>query len=207
MGAERLLDVRRRPRRGVRDGRRRSSPAGSATRGVETRPFFLGMHEQPALHRLGLFAGESYPVAERIARQGLYLPSGLTLTDGADRPCRGGARGGLADERPVRLGLRAGIRRALRGQGLRERVRPAPRRSGQGRRPRRQPHSRSRLRHRLARTRARPARARGRRSRPLSRHDRDRATEGRRTAIRTDGPSSSPATSAMSASTGRSTRS
>ena len=50
-------------------------------RGVETRPFFLGMHEQPALHRLGLFAGESYPVAERIARQGLYLPSGLTLTE------------------------------------------------------------------------------------------------------------------------------
>ena len=48
--------------------------------GVETRPFFLGMHEQPALHRLGLFAGEAYPVAERIARQGLYLPSGLTLT-------------------------------------------------------------------------------------------------------------------------------
>ena len=50
-------------------------------RGVETRPFFLGMHEQPALHRLGLFDGESYPVAERIARQGLYLPSGLTLTE------------------------------------------------------------------------------------------------------------------------------
>jgi perosamine synthetase len=50
-------------------------------RGVDTRPFFLGMHEQPALRRLGLFQGESYPVAERIARQGLYLPSGLALTD------------------------------------------------------------------------------------------------------------------------------
>jgi perosamine synthetase len=50
-------------------------------RGIETRPFFLGMHEQPALHRLGLFSGERYPVAERIARQGLYLPSGLALTD------------------------------------------------------------------------------------------------------------------------------
>ncbi len=50
--------------------------------GVETRPFFLGMHEQPALHRLGLFAGERHPVTERIARQGLYLPSGLALTDG-----------------------------------------------------------------------------------------------------------------------------
>jgi perosamine synthetase len=50
-------------------------------RGVDSRPFFLGMHEQPALRRLGLFEGEHYPVAERIARQGLYLPSGLGLTD------------------------------------------------------------------------------------------------------------------------------
>jgi perosamine synthetase len=50
-------------------------------RGVETRPFFLGMHEQPVLRQRGLFAGESYPVAERIARQGLYLPSGLALQE------------------------------------------------------------------------------------------------------------------------------
>ena len=50
-------------------------------KGVETRPFFLGMHEQPALWDRGLFQGKRYPVAERIARQGLYLPSGLTLTD------------------------------------------------------------------------------------------------------------------------------
>lgn len=50
-------------------------------RGIETRPFFLGMHEQPALWDRGLFRGERYPVAERIARQGLYLPSGLTLTE------------------------------------------------------------------------------------------------------------------------------
>lgn len=49
-------------------------------RGVETRPFFLGMHEQPALHDLGLFRGERYPVSERLARQGLYLPSGIALT-------------------------------------------------------------------------------------------------------------------------------
>jgi perosamine synthetase len=47
--------------------------------GVDTRPFFLGMHEQPVLRGRGLFAGESYPVTERIARRGLYLPSGLTL--------------------------------------------------------------------------------------------------------------------------------
>ncbi len=50
--------------------------------GVQTRPFFLGMHEQPVFHTMGLFEGEQYPVAERIARQGLYLPSGMTLTEG-----------------------------------------------------------------------------------------------------------------------------
>lgn len=57
--------------------------------GIETRPFFLGMHEQPAFKDMGLFNGERYPVAERIARQGLYLPSGLTLTeDQIDAVCR-----------------------------------------------------------------------------------------------------------------------
>ena len=49
--------------------------------GIATRPFFLGMHEQPVLRDRGLFKGESYPVSERIARRGLYLPSGLTLTE------------------------------------------------------------------------------------------------------------------------------
>ncbi len=51
-----------------------------AEQGVMTRPFFLGMHEQPVFHQMGLFIGEHYPVTEHIARQGLYLPSGLTLT-------------------------------------------------------------------------------------------------------------------------------
>jgi perosamine synthetase len=49
--------------------------------GVETRPFFIGMHEQPVFRERGLFAGEHYPVTERISRRGLYLPSGLTLSD------------------------------------------------------------------------------------------------------------------------------
>ncbi len=48
--------------------------------GVMTRPFFLGMHEQPVLHARGLYIDEHYPIAERLARQGLYLPSGMTLT-------------------------------------------------------------------------------------------------------------------------------
>lgn len=49
--------------------------------GVDTRPFFLGMHEQPVFRKMGLFREERYPVAERIATQGLYLPSGLALTE------------------------------------------------------------------------------------------------------------------------------
>jgi perosamine synthetase len=50
-------------------------------RGVQTRPFFVGMHEQPALLRRGLFKDEVYPVTERISRRGLYLPSGQAITD------------------------------------------------------------------------------------------------------------------------------
>lgn len=49
--------------------------------GVDTRPFFLGMHEQPVFQNMGLFTKESHPVTERIARRGLYLPSGLALTE------------------------------------------------------------------------------------------------------------------------------
>lgn len=49
-------------------------------RGVDTRPLFLGMHEQPVLHDRNLFKNERYPITERLARRGLYLPSGLTLT-------------------------------------------------------------------------------------------------------------------------------
>jgi perosamine synthetase len=49
-------------------------------RDIETRPFFLGMHEQPVFHDMGMFAGEHYPVTERIARKGLYVPSGMAIT-------------------------------------------------------------------------------------------------------------------------------
>jgi perosamine synthetase len=30
---------------------------------------------------MGLFSGEAYPAAERLARRGFYIPSGLALTD------------------------------------------------------------------------------------------------------------------------------
>jgi perosamine synthetase len=49
--------------------------------GIDSRPFFLGMHEQPALRERNLFAGETYPITECLSRRGLYLPSGLGLTE------------------------------------------------------------------------------------------------------------------------------
>jgi perosamine synthetase len=50
-------------------------------RGIGSRPFFWPMHEQPVFREMGLFAGERYPVAERLARRGFYIPSGVALTD------------------------------------------------------------------------------------------------------------------------------
>ena len=48
---------------------------------IGTRPFFWCMHEQPIFAKMGLFAGASCPVAERLARRGFYLPSGIALTE------------------------------------------------------------------------------------------------------------------------------
>jgi perosamine synthetase len=48
-------------------------------KGIGTRPFFWPMHEQPAFIKMGLFKNEKYPVAERIARRGFYIPCGLGL--------------------------------------------------------------------------------------------------------------------------------
>lgn len=49
--------------------------------GIGTRPFFYPLHLQPVFKKMGLFGGESYPIAENIAERGFYLPSGLALTD------------------------------------------------------------------------------------------------------------------------------
>jgi perosamine synthetase len=46
---------------------------------IGTRPFFWCMHEQPVFQKMGLFKDEIYPNAERIARNGFYIPSGLGL--------------------------------------------------------------------------------------------------------------------------------
>lgn len=50
-------------------------------RGIGSRPFFKGMHRQPALLRLGLFKNEKYPNTDSAYKYGLYLPSGLALTE------------------------------------------------------------------------------------------------------------------------------
>ena len=48
-------------------------------RGIETRPLFLGMHQQPVLKKMKFFNNEKFPVTEELSRFGLYLPSGLKL--------------------------------------------------------------------------------------------------------------------------------
>ena len=50
-------------------------------KGIGSRTFFWCMHEQPVFKDMGLFEGEVYPNAERLSRRGLYIPSGLALTD------------------------------------------------------------------------------------------------------------------------------
>ena len=49
-------------------------------KGIETRTFFIPMHVQPVFQNMGLFKGERYPVAEELARKGLYLPSSSGLS-------------------------------------------------------------------------------------------------------------------------------
>ena len=56
-------------------------PPEERRRGDAARLLPRNARKQPALQRRGLFAGERHPVTERISRQGLYLPSGLALTD------------------------------------------------------------------------------------------------------------------------------
>jgi perosamine synthetase len=49
--------------------------------GVGTRAFFYPMHLQPVFLKSGFFRNESYPVAQKLAEKGFYLPSGLGLTE------------------------------------------------------------------------------------------------------------------------------
>ncbi len=49
--------------------------------GVETRDFFVPLHEQPVLRNIkGLLSNEKYSVSTDLSERGLYIPSGLALT-------------------------------------------------------------------------------------------------------------------------------
>lgn len=49
--------------------------------GIDSRPFFMPMHRQPALKKYGCDCSGSYPVSVNLSKNGLYLPSGSGLTD------------------------------------------------------------------------------------------------------------------------------
>ena len=48
--------------------------------GIETRNFFWPLHKQPVLKKMGFFKNMKLPVAEHLGKNGLYLPSGLSIT-------------------------------------------------------------------------------------------------------------------------------
>lgn len=51
-------------------------------KGIQTRPFFYPLHLQPLWKRINVKMKKSTcPIAEEIAKQGLYLPSGLALKE------------------------------------------------------------------------------------------------------------------------------
>ncbi len=51
-------------------------------KGIETRTFFIPMHDQPVLKKAGCADRRKYPVSERLGRCGFYLPSGSGLSQG-----------------------------------------------------------------------------------------------------------------------------
>jgi perosamine synthetase len=49
-------------------------------KGIETRNFFWPLHQQPALTKMGYFKKVRLPNSEYLSKNGLYLPTGLSLT-------------------------------------------------------------------------------------------------------------------------------
>lgn len=47
--------------------------------GIDTRNFFIPMHRQPVLKKMGLVPRESFPVSDDISQRGLYLPSAIGI--------------------------------------------------------------------------------------------------------------------------------
>ena len=60
----------------IEEGQREELMAHLKNHGIGTRPFYPALHAQPVYGRNG-----SYPNAERISRQGLWLPSSSSLDD------------------------------------------------------------------------------------------------------------------------------
>lgn len=50
-------------------------------RGVDTRTFFIPVHRQPVLSLNPGGQNQDFPVSDELSRKGLYLPSGLALTE------------------------------------------------------------------------------------------------------------------------------
>ena len=59
----------------------RQIAAALRERGVDTRPFFYPLHQQPVLAKYSLNSQPSLPVSERLGHSGLYLPSFVGITD------------------------------------------------------------------------------------------------------------------------------
>ena len=49
------------------------------TMGIQTRDFFWPMNKQKIYKKMGLFRGQNFPIAEYLANNGFYIPSGLGL--------------------------------------------------------------------------------------------------------------------------------
>ena len=64
---------------------------------IGTRQFFCGLHEQPALLERHLIDPVSLPTTESLARQGLYLPSGLGLSQDDQKRVIGAVKAFVAD--------------------------------------------------------------------------------------------------------------
>jgi perosamine synthetase len=49
-------------------------------KGIETRNFFWPLHQQPILKKMGYFKNKKFKHSEYLSKNGLYLPTGLSLT-------------------------------------------------------------------------------------------------------------------------------
>ncbi|MAJ44731.1 MAG: aminotransferase DegT [Candidatus Marinimicrobia bacterium] len=48
--------------------------------GIECRPFFSPMHEQPIYLKMQMFKNKYFPISEKISKKGFYIPSGIGIT-------------------------------------------------------------------------------------------------------------------------------